>query len=46
MISQIESFLCPDKQEGKLEDTAAETLWKKNNKGEDDSPKTLNDKNK
>ena len=47
MISQIESFLCPDKQ------GTPEKGWRiqwlkhcgKNNKDEDNSPKTLTDKN-
>ena len=39
-FSQVESFLCPDKQGT----PAAETLGKKkNNKYEDNSPKTLTD---
>ena len=47
MISQVESFLCPDQQ-----GTPEEGRWiqqpkrseKNNNKAEDNSPKTLTDK--
>ena len=49
MISQDESFLCPDKQgtpeEGQRIQRPKRCENKNNNKDEDNSPKTLTDKN-
>ena len=48
MISQVESFLCPDKQGAPEEGRRIQWLKcckKKNNKDEDNSPKILTDKN-
>ena len=48
MISQVESFLCPDKQgtpeEGRMIQPP-KRYNNNNNKDEDNSPKTLTDKN-
>ena len=47
MISHVESFLCPDKQGTLEEGWRIQQLKRceKNNKDEDNSPKTLTDKN-
>ena len=47
MISQVESFLCPDKQGTPEEGQRIQRLkhCEKKNKDEDNSPKTLTDKN-
>ena len=47
MISQVESFVCSDKKEHlrKAGGYSDRNLVKKNNKDEDNSPKTLTDKN-
>ena len=47
MISQVESFLCPDKQGTPEEGQTIQRPKRseKNNKDEDHSPKTLTDKN-
>ena len=47
MISQVESFLCPDKQGTPEEGRSIQRpkRCEKNNNDEDNSPKTLTDKN-
>ena len=47
MTSQVEAFLCPDKQGTPEEGRKIQQLkrWEKNDKDEDNSPKTLTDKN-
>ena len=47
LISQVESFLCPDKQGTPEDGRRIQQLKRseKNNKDEDNSPKTLTDKN-